>query len=340
MAIDWKKYAPSDELSDLQVSLVLEITRRFLDTGDGTSFHEKKVRLDKRWRELVDLVNKIVYVKNYANRLYPAFQALYFEPATIQTRVEAAVESILKALKILYQASGSTGQHDLEHLSGAIKQHRLGDYTAVTIRRGAQFLPDFQPLYLANIGWRPDGSVSGVWPAGDSILDFDSVEDAWDRVWAQRNVAAASAVPHRHPTKRAPEREDFALVWALLHPTVVRMAKDRFESRHFADSVEACLKELNDTIQALVRERTNEEFDGSDLMNRAFSPKKPVITLDDLKSMSGRDIQIGYMQIFAGSMTGIRNPKAHKNVEIDSRRAIHLLFLVSLLFFKLDERTA
>jgi len=45
------------------------------------------------------------------------------------------------------------------------------------------------------------------------------------------------------------------------------------------------------------------------------------------------------MQIFAGAMTGIRNPKAHANIVIDRNRAIHLLFLASLLFFKLDERT-
>jgi len=29
------------------------------------------------------------------------------------------------------------------------------------------------------------------------------------------------------------------------------------------------------------------------------------------------------MQIFAGSMTGIRNPKAHSNITIDAPRAIH-----------------
>jgi len=36
-------------------------------------------------------------------------------------------------------------------------------------------------------------------------------------------------------------------------------------------------------------------------------------------------------------MTGIRNPKAHANVEIRHERAVHFLFLASLLMFKLDE---
>jgi hypothetical protein len=44
------------------------------------------------------------------------------------------------------------------------------------------------------------------------------------------------------------------------------------------------------------------------------------------------------MQIFAGAMTGIRNPKAHANIIIDSNRAIHFLFLASLLMYVIDEK--
>lgn len=44
------------------------------------------------------------------------------------------------------------------------------------------------------------------------------------------------------------------------------------------------------------------------------------------------------MQIFSGAMTGIRNPKTHKNIKIDKKRAIHFLFLASLLMYKTDEQ--
>jgi len=44
-------------------------------------------------------------------------------------------------------------------------------------------------------------------------------------------------------------------------------------------------------------------------------------------------------RIARGAMTGIRNPKAHENITIDSRRAIHFLFLASLLMFKIDEKS-
>ncbi|MGA3284750.1 MAG: TIGR02391 family protein, partial [Verrucomicrobiota bacterium] len=74
------------------------------------------------------------------------------------------------------------------------------------------------------------------------------------------------------------------------------------------------------------------------LMRTAFSANNPVIVLDDLSTDSGKNIQQGYMDIFAGSMTGIRNPKAHGNVQIDSKRAIHMLFLASHLLYIFDER--
>jgi uncharacterized protein (TIGR02391 family) len=128
-------------------------------------------------------------------------------------------------------------------------------------------------------------------------------------------------------------------VWPLLHDRVVRTAQRRFEAGHYADSVEAALKELNSVVKALVKKATGRELDGADLMHQALSPKNPIIILDDLCTESGRNQQIGYMEIFAGAMTGIRNPKAHENLTITKERAIHHLFLASLLFNRLDERT-
>jgi hypothetical protein len=43
------------------------------------------------------------------------------------------------------------------------------------------------------------------------------------------------------------------------------------------------------------------------------------------------------MQIFAGSMTGIRNPHAHVNWVIDAKRGRHYLYLASLLMKTLKE---
>jgi len=126
--------------------------------------------------------------------------------------------------------------------------------------------------------------------------------------------------------------------WDLLHPKIVEVSKSRFETNHFADSVEAAFKEVNNIVKVIVKQKTSQEYDGADLMNKAFSLQNPIIILDDLSTETGKNIQKGYMQIFSGSMTGIRNPKAHENIIIDSQRAIHFLFLASLLMFKIDEK--
>lgn len=126
-------------------------------------------------------------------------------------------------------------------------------------------------------------------------------------------------------------------VWTLIHPKIAAVSRSRFESDQFADSVEAALKAVNSVVKATVKQITGNEYDGADLMNRAFSIRNPIIELDDLTTDTGKNIQVGYMQLYSGAMTGIRNPKAHDNIVIDRVRAIHFLFLASLLMHKLDE---
>jgi uncharacterized protein (TIGR02391 family) len=126
-------------------------------------------------------------------------------------------------------------------------------------------------------------------------------------------------------------------LWDLIHPEIAKVARTRFESNHFADAIEAALKEVNSAVKAMVKRASGRELDGVGLMTTAFSVQNPIIELDDISTVSGKDIQQGYMQIFAGAMTGIRNPKAHDNINIGETRAIHLLFLASLLMYKLNE---
>ena len=125
--------------------------------------------------------------------------------------------------------------------------------------------------------------------------------------------------------------------WHTIHPNITKIARPRFEAKHLADAVEAAAKEVNDRVKSIVKTRTGKDDDGSSLMKLAFSLNSPIITLADLSTRSGKDEQLGYMEIFSGTMTGIRNPKAHSNLVIDEKRAIHLLYLTSLLMYKLDE---
>ena len=125
--------------------------------------------------------------------------------------------------------------------------------------------------------------------------------------------------------------------WSMIHKDIIKVAKDKFEDGYYADAVESAFKEINRRVKEIVKKKIGKELDGASLMQHAFSEKNPIIALDDLSSETGKDIQKGYMQIFAGAMTGIRNPKAHANIDISRERAMHFIILASLLMYKLDE---
>ena len=110
-----------------------------------------------------------------------------------------------------------------------------------------------------------------------------------------------------------------------------------FRDRHFARAVEEAFKCLNNAVKdksGLV------DRDGSDLMRAAFSANSPVLKLSESDSISAHDEQRGYMDIFAGSMTGIRNPRAHDHELVDEPdAALELLVLANHLMRKLNAAT-
>jgi len=125
--------------------------------------------------------------------------------------------------------------------------------------------------------------------------------------------------------------------WILIHDDIKRVSQRKFILGMYAESVRSAWVELEDKVRKLVKEKTGKELSGSTLMREAFSVNDPIIVLADVSTKEGRDIQQGFMEIFAGSMVGVRNPKSHRNFEISKRRAIHFLFLGSLLMNKLTE---
>ena len=131
------------------------------------------------------------------------------------------------------------------------------------------------------------------------------------------------------------KKENTTDFWTLLHPRIVKVAKSRFQSEHYADSVEAAFKEINKIGKDILRKKTKKEKDGVNVFETLLPLSNPIIKLGDLKTESGRNIQQGYLQMFCGSIKGIRNPKTHANISIDKNNAIHLLFLASLLMDKL-----
>ena len=55
-------------------------------------------------------------------------------------------------------------------------------------------------------------------------------------------------------------------------------------------------------------DRSELDFDGTSLMERAFSPNKPILKFNDLLNDSDRDEQKGFMMMFFGTVAGLRIP--------------------------------
>lgn len=173
-----------------------------------------------------------------------------------------------------------------------------------------------------------------------SYFNYESVSDQLkkrvERIAesVQRRGRDYSAEVASTALETGPESEDGTTFWDRLHPAVSEVARTRFESGHFADAVEASLRELETAVseKADVYNRH-----GRNLMHHVFSSSSPVLSLTDRQGETGENIQVGYQLIFSGTWAAVRNPKSHHNLEISATRAVHFLYLVSLLFQKLDD---
>jgi uncharacterized protein (TIGR02391 family) len=118
-----------------------------------------------------------------------------------------------------------------------------------------------------------------------------------------------------------------------LHPEIARAASKLYSDGHYSNAVESAVKALN----GLVRLRSGLEFDGVTLMERAFSLTNPVLKFNSLADQSDKDEQRGFMQMFCGAVSGLRNPRAHKFINDEPERALEFIAFVSLLAKLLDE---
>lgn len=135
----------------------------------------------------------------------------------------------------------------------------------------------------------------------------------------------------------APEVSIGSDFWSTrrIHPSVQKASASLMESGHFAQAVAEALKALDKSI---LRKAKLSGESGAPLMRAAFSPRSPKLRLSRFKGTSQQNEQAGYMDILAGAMTGIRNPRAHEpSLADDLETCEDLLVLVSHLFKKLGE---
>lgn len=118
------------------------------------------------------------------------------------------------------------------------------------------------------------------------------------------------------------------------------MVKQPYLTNQYATAIENAFKEIGHRLIKLYKKHKGVDDNGVSLMRLIFNPEnedKRLLTFENLDSKSGKNVQDGYMQIFAGAMQGIRNPKAHENMTATKESARDRIVLARLLMKKIDE---
>lgn len=134
--------------------------------------------------------------------------------------------------------------------------------------------------------------------------------------------------------------KEYNSFWDMIHPSIIRVSKGLFDDGYYANASEDAFVEINARVKKLfitLEDDYNRVPDGVDLMNKVFSTNNPIISLGDINTETGLNIQKGYGGLFSGAMSAIRNPKAHENIVLEKNECKRNLALASKLMYKLDE---
>lgn len=133
------------------------------------------------------------------------------------------------------------------------------------------------------------------------------------------------------------KNDDF---WNMIHPMIEKTSRKLFEDGHYANASEDAFIEINSRVKKIYKIVNSEKDrvpDGVDAMNTVFSSNNPDVMFADISTDTGKNMQKGYMYMFAGAMSALRNPKAHENISLDKEECKKRLVFASLLMDKLDE---
>jgi uncharacterized protein (TIGR02391 family) len=130
-----------------------------------------------------------------------------------------------------------------------------------------------------------------------------------------------------------------------LHQIVKNASEELFKNGHYAQAIFESCKALIEHVRRKSKLKVTNDME---LMWQAFGVKYsrnplritrgPALRLNSLNEMWEIDEQQGFANIFSGTITGIRNPKAHADIiQKDPYKTLEYLSLISLLAKRTDE---
>lgn len=140
--------------------------------------------------------------------------------------------------------------------------------------------------------------------------------------------------------EQSSEKQTTSNLWFYIHPLIQKSSKKLFEDGHFANAAEDAFIEINDRAKKLfsIIKPNVPVPDGEAAMTTVFSSNNPLIEFCDRSTTTGQNKQKGFMQMLAGAMSALRNPKAHSNAEqISEAEAFRRLATASMLMYAIDD---
>ena len=136
------------------------------------------------------------------------------------------------------------------------------------------------------------------------------------------------------------EKQTTVDLWSYIHPLIQKSSKKLFEDGHFANAAEDAFIEINDRTKKLfsIVKPNDPVPDGEAAMTTVFSANSPLVEFCDRRTTTGQNKQKGFMQMLAGAMSALRNPKAHSNTErLSSEEAYRRLTTASMFMYAIDD---
>lgn len=137
--------------------------------------------------------------------------------------------------------------------------------------------------------------------------------------------------------KKNENKEELAIILydhLIDHPRIRRVSRSHWNNKQYRSAILDAQIELEN----MVKERANypkdnrgNELGGTSLMHKAFDVKNPILKWSDLSTRVLQDELDGYKLIFAGSVLGIRNPKAHLVSKQTPWKALQIMVFTCLL---------
>jgi uncharacterized protein (TIGR02391 family) len=125
------------------------------------------------------------------------------------------------------------------------------------------------------------------------------------------------------------------LVDRRVHSTVLRFCRAELLQDNYFHAILEATKSLSQRI----REMTNLDLDGSELVDQAFGSNAPKLAINRLDTETSRMAQRGFANLLRGIVGMFRNPTAHApkiSWPIDEDEALDMLTTVSMIHKKLD----